>query len=295
VKPDFTWKNCLFWIKETNGVPRFEMEEAFGYRRANEPLQWVLVNVLTRPPHIAESAWVNDTYPHQTVTLKRGNPASDEFQTTSWAEMIGSSRQKGSVYELGWVSQENNGNGHYIEVRHIYFLRDAQSLWHLLGVAELFGSGYIGSGRNESSKVTVHVQWLESAPFGVQVFLTQEASKVILSEDFEKSLHGGLRPEFTQYSEYWLSPGVAEPKPSGTRPYTITQKGDSGPKLLAHIAFWTGKEEWTLERKKRWAEQLKVALQRINPVLKQKSLPVGTKIFLLDNEEIQKVRAEEIH
>lgn len=290
VRPDFSWKNCLFWIRDAKGAPVFEMDEAFGHEIPSQPLKWALIEILPNRPFDEKSGWViMGNYVHETVQIISSPKAREEgLLAGSWATLVGSNSVRGAVYEVGWASQESGGTGHYVNARHVYFLRDVQRDWHFIGAAELASQGKAGN-RSGCSSITAEVQWIDSAPLGVQVQLVQETGEYIMDEGSEP-LPKGVKPGFIQYFDYVLRKDEAGPKRTKTRPYLISEKGDSYATLFLHVGFWTEEEAWTPELKAKWKKYVQAELTRINSVKGQDEIPPGTRVYLLTGEELGQKR-----
>jgi hypothetical protein len=292
VKPTFAWNGRdMMWIeKDTNGQPKFVMDEAYLYRPANQPHRWVLLDAHDAPFDQCYTKVMGYTL-HGVATLRTGKPVpeGDAGVIGDYAVAKSTHPRFGVVYEIGWQRLMANGTGLARCNRQIYVFEDRKSHWHFLGEGPEEGSEH-GGGSTVESRVIWAKSGTMEPPLRIQFDCRNVESEARDDPDFVP------RPEFVTYHEAVLTGTFpARLHQISSRSYLLAGNGDTLDKIVAHCASWRpiymyridgeGIESSTEKTLEKWLAEL----VRLNPQLpKTRDIKEGTRIEMPTAQEIRR-------
>lgn len=239
VQPTFAWNGCdLMWVNdETNGQPRFILDEAYLYQPTNQPLRWVLLkdegaSLAPDDSRVQSPRFFYSGRNLRAVAVLHDTKPSpnDGGYYGSYAVTESANPRFGVVYEIGWQNEMGMGNAHPICSRRIYLFKDKTDRWHFLGEGPEEGSE-----RGDWQTVQARVVWNTAAsdklPLKIQ-FVCKD----------EECGYGEDDPRTNCYVTYnesvLIGPFPAKLRSTLKHPYIHAEKGDTFDTIVSRCAEW---------------------------------------------------------
>lgn len=296
LKPTFAWNGCdLMWIQnDKGGEPRFILDEAYIYQPTNQPRQWVLLAEERSVPNedlrqeIPEFFYSMNNL-HGVAPCSNAMPASaDVGGKGNYAVAIGTHRQLGTVYEIGWQREMSVGSGLAAYGRRIYVLKDRGNTWHFLGEGPEEGWER-GGGCMVESRVIWGNSKTNNLPFQIRFHREETTSPYNSSAD-----DTNRPPDVTIcYDTALVSAPPAQPQDVGKNPYLLTEKDATLEKIILRLGYYWPGWEWPeaveqQAKQKRALEAWHAAIVRLNPDLPQHGvIKEGTRVNLVNPGELE--------
>jgi len=311
--PDDTGFPDMMWIDQgSDGEPVFSLARAFAWAPTyGEKARWVLLDVPAYTPKDDGDADEDEYGPGALRRQIAGREMPIRVRVTSeipgkpdgggyaaYAISLGTDPRGGTVYEIGWPQEMNEGSWQFVECRRLYVWRDQAGTWRRLGKGPSDSYARIGYGACGSSKSQSSVQWRDTRPV---------VTVVLRSEQHQ---HGGedggidttVKPIHVTCSVATLNATVDELPAKlewSKTEYLMTAEGDTLATIVHRLAVW---DEYHDELTPHWweareenpspelltqrAETLKAVvahLRRLNPNLpanENEKLPADTRIVI---------------
>jgi hypothetical protein len=303
VKPAFAWNGRdMMWIeRDTNGSPRFVLDEAYVYQPTNQPRRWILVKDERRTADF--NVWSKEDWWRQFSSFNL--PALAELHDSTprpndgggygnYAVVKSKHPHFGEVYEIGWEREMSVGTAHPTYNRRLYVYRDSLKQWHFLGEGPEDGAE---RGGDTTTRTQVH--WKEVKPPELPLDIQFTTVDTVCDPPDEEDDHQATR--LTTCREFTLAP----PFPSAfrettQRPYVVAEKNDTLDKIAERLGYWQPgwkcyvdmKEDEKREGilKKQVLELWITGLARLNPQLPRfGEVKEGTRVEILTCQEVDKL------
>ncbi len=286
----------MMWIeKSTNSQPQFELDEAYIYQPANQPLRWVLLDTHNDAPFDEWYGEVMGNNLHGVANEQKTVPVAknDADEIGEYAVVKSIHPRFGTVYEIGWQKLMSNGTCLCEDNRRLYVLQDPAGDWHFIGEGVGEGHGKSGGQTGEFNTAESRVVWtgLKNQDVPVQIQFIQKTTWMEWAGDGDAFVP---RPDWTTYDEYVLAGKFpAALRRTTEHSYLLTEEGDTFEKIADHCAEWC--PDWGFDptdpgaslRKKQVLKIWRTALAQLNPKLTQRgNLRAGTRVQILSYGEM---------
>lgn len=274
VKPTITWNGRdMLWVRGIGQNIQFTIDRAYGHDLSNGREKWALLN----PGDVTGNGELGGMYVRETIGLGKNR----HTDAGTWAIVVSTSSQHGTLYEIGWETAIPEGSSHWVEGRRIFILHDRPGIWSFAGEGP--GDAH-GRGSASGFFVTTqdyHVHWnrSEAEPVTIRV-TTKVTERTDRTDDREPDLCkyrdgvlAGPLPMRIKWSEGEYTFAAGDTLVDVARRVTIYQDDDSSKQATrdAHVANMT------------------TALRKLNAASPSRPLAEGARIELPSAEEFLRI------
>ncbi len=303
VRPTFAWNGCdMIWIeKDTNGQPRFILDEAYIYQPTNQSGQWILVK--DDRTEGCDALWSREDWWRQfgnynlraDMPLQKALPwAADNGDRGNYVIIKSANDRLGTVYEIGWQREMSSGNGLADYGRRIYIWEDRSKHWHFLGEGPEEGSAKGGYNTVES-QVVWNATSTNKLPLQIRFHCEDVTTPYSMDAD-----ETDPQPDVTICSDYMLTGSFpAYFQVIQRNRYLLAEKDDTLKKIISRLSYyWPGWQDWPVEAERRAMNNRAMAawravIVRLNPTLLQRGIiKEGTRVDIMNPGEFENRQIE---